>query len=1155
MTRKIVVNSLPVDRAGPSHLYTVRPPPTSRWKPASMAMESNDDDRLFVRDGWRHYRRRYSSSEFRWGVVTFGVLGLITSWVVWKGERPDPALYSDGAALLRPGAAKAEPITVAVSPPKVSPAAAAASENSREAMPSLAHLAADRGPLPRNLAGPGWKEEKIAQFDEENLYVKIDGRADYFRAFHFNRLYSMVLINEKDAAITIDVEMYELSNPRQRPGRLRRRAAAGCEGPGHGGGPASLRAERPSMSRGPYYVRVIGSDETPLITEKLQKLATTLIAEVKGEPLPWAYGLFLGQMGFSADKITYSAKNAFSLGFANDVWAVRPKGKENDLEIFVSARQDAASARQLAERLQKAFLELGKPAGKAGGVALVKDQFLGLMSGATSIDQFVIGVRGAADKQAAVEEIERLRGAIKGAPAELRAQARPQAVEQTGAVSERKKTTTPASKRRTSMRSDSPSEPRRPQKTAPEPAPPPSPEDLAALADQAQAERRLFLRQAAVVGAATVGAGYVSLAPAGWPLSLRDPTASGASRCPPALRPARGRLRRRPLDRRCPTWGWPAATRSAPMVRGRRRRHRRHRPLRPARRRGGDQAERRLRARRRSLGATTHPEVLTALIHLVREAGAAEIRVADNPIESPQSCFHADRHPAGGGGGGRARLPALAPASSRRCNVPGATWIEKLAVLLAALQGRQQGHRRGPGQGPQPLPGLDDHQELVRPAGRAPQPVPPGHPRHHRRPGPDAAADLRAARRQPGAVPQRPHRRQPERRQGRAHHRRLDRLAGRRRLRLGQPARAQGRGAARLLRQAPPRASWAIPTGAAARSRRSRSDEAASSSTRAKLLKVVERNRDGTPWYARVLRITNWRIVSQVFFFALFVFLLWATWFSRLGGYPVSLFLEMDPLVTFATALSTHTVYRWLWRAMWILVPTLLLGGCSAAGSAPTAPSTSSSAGCSTSGSNRHNIDVNRYRPIFQLKYYRPRPSSWCWRRSARCRSGCSIRSACWCARSRWRVKPGVRRRPLAGGHRLPAPPSPGRHRPARLRGRLVRGPDAGGAGGDEPGHPALLLPGALPAGRLPGRAVAVRALADRPRRHQVHRLQPLPAPLRGGLRPAGGPAQERVLRLLQLHRRLPGGRAQLPLRAGADRTSGSSATSRTAPPRCSGAR
>ena len=79
-------------------------------------------------------------------------------------------------------------------------------------------------------------------------------------------------------------------------------------------------------------------------------------------------------------------------------------------------------------------------------------------------------------------------------------------------------------------------------------------------------------------------------------------------------------------------------------------------------------------------------------------------------------------------------------------------------------------------------------------------------------------------------------------------------------------------------------------------------------------------NRDGSPWYARVFRITTARIVSQGFFFSLFLFLLWMTWFSRLGGYPVSLFLELDPLVGFATVLSTHTVYRWLWRGLWILI-------------------------------------------------------------------------------------------------------------------------------------------------------------------------------------------------------------------------------------------
>jgi polyferredoxin len=85
-------------------------------------------------------------------------------------------------------------------------------------------------------------------------------------------------------------------------------------------------------------------------------------------------------------------------------------------------------------------------------------------------------------------------------------------------------------------------------------------------------------------------------------------------------------------------------------------------------------------------------------------------------------------------------------------------------------------------------------------------------------------------------------------------------------------------------------------------------------------------NRDGSPWYTRTFRITTIRIIAQTFFFSLFMFLLWVTWFSRLGGYPVSLFLELDPLVGIATALSTGTVYRWLWRGMWVLVPTLILG-------------------------------------------------------------------------------------------------------------------------------------------------------------------------------------------------------------------------------------
>lgn len=129
-------------------------------------------------------------------------------------------------------------------------------------------------------------------------------------------------------------------------------------------------------------------------------------------------------------------------------------------------------------------------------------------------------------------------------------------------------------------------------------------------------------------------------------------------------------------------------------------------------------------------------------------------------------------------------------------------------------------------------------------------------------------------------------------------------------------------------------------------------------------------NRDGSPWYTRAFRITTIRIVSQTLFFSLFVFLLWVTWFSRLGGYPVSLFLEVDPLVGLATALSTGTVYRWLWRGMFVLVPTLLLGRVFCNWMCPYGSLHQFFGWLFNIRSNRNNIDANRYRSFFQLKYY-----------------------------------------------------------------------------------------------------------------------------------------------------------------------------------------
>ena len=74
------------------------------------------------------------------------------------------------------------------------------------------------------------------------------------------------------------------------------------------------------------------------------------------------------------------------------------------------------------------------------------------------------------------------------------------------------------------------------------------------------------------------------------------------------------------------------------------------------------------------------------------------------------------------------------------------------------------------------------------------------------------------------------------------------------------------------------------------------------------------------------MKIRNARRISQVFFFSLFLFFVVVTDLRYLKGYPVSMFLELDPLVSVATAITTHSVYIGLILSVLLIMATLLFG-------------------------------------------------------------------------------------------------------------------------------------------------------------------------------------------------------------------------------------
>jgi uncharacterized protein (DUF362 family) len=73
--------------------------------------------------------------------------------------------------------------------------------------------------------------------------------------------------------------------------------------------------------------------------------------------------------------------------------------------------------------------------------------------------------------------------------------------------------------------------------------------------------------------------------------------------------------------------------------------------------------------------ATTNPEVIRSVIRLCREAGAAEIIVSDNPIESPASCF------------ARSGITAVAREEGVRLMIPAKVHFKPLAIRPVSPDG------------------------------------------------------------------------------------------------------------------------------------------------------------------------------------------------------------------------------------------------------------------------------------------------------------------------------------------------------------------------------------------------------------------------------------------------------------------------------------
>ncbi|MDH5674382.1 MAG: hypothetical protein OEZ06_19810 [Myxococcales bacterium] len=359
---------------------------------------SQPGERLFNPHGRRHYRRRYSHTEVRIGLLILACLVAVAAWVAWAGAHPDPALF--GRGLLDPGASSSS---------------------------------AERGPLPDELAAPGFVEGPVRHFDPDTLYEKINGRAGYFTSRGFVRLSFVSLGDQADAARAVDLELYDMGSAENALGAYSGEKPEAVEPERAVAGLRHRDQNALYLTHDRFYARAIGSDDSEAVVAQLQHLQERLQQALPGRAaaLPWAHQLFQA-LDIGSGAIEYHRENAFSFGFARGVYVARPTpaatdaGSGDDLdetELFVVAAPGSAAAEALAARFVEGFASYGErlsaaatePA-DANGSTWVQDRYLSTLATAASHGALVYGVRSAPDVPRAAAALARLAAAARALP-------------------------------------------------------------------------------------------------------------------------------------------------------------------------------------------------------------------------------------------------------------------------------------------------------------------------------------------------------------------------------------------------------------------------------------------------------------------------------------------------------------------------------------------------------------------------------------------------------------------------------------------------------------------------------------------------------------------------------------------------------------------
>ncbi len=193
--------------------------------------------------------------------------------------------------------------------------------------------------------GDGWKViEPIAQYDPDNAYDYINGEAEFFMPYGFQKLYAIRLGTAPDAPVTLTVDLFALGSPLDAWGvyrAIRRRDAVPMQ--------VGLEGARTDMialfCQGPHFARVLISGANKAEEGLFEAAAKAVSASLPQGETPRELAL-LDVEGVDKDSARYVAKSVLAYPFFPRGLVADAAWKEGDREIrgrvlALTARDDA----------------------------------------------------------------------------------------------------------------------------------------------------------------------------------------------------------------------------------------------------------------------------------------------------------------------------------------------------------------------------------------------------------------------------------------------------------------------------------------------------------------------------------------------------------------------------------------------------------------------------------------------------------------------------------------------------------------------------------------------------------------------------------------------------------------------------------------------